>query len=210
MRKPRTARCALMTAVLACFVASALPLQAGSESAYKWTVDQRLRARFDPHDVKKRLEAIDMVPRPDPDANVVDGAKNPELLLPTELFPHLLKRGFDENLDARKAFRDKVEPVAGELGIGPELWPVLREVAADLLPSDLKEMPTWEGFCRRNFEALEAAREAFGEKAFDRMLYEVVAPGIKISARGNGPELEKELRDMEDGCREASRTPGAM
>ncbi|HET9228629.1 MAG TPA: hypothetical protein VFR31_18265, partial [Thermoanaerobaculia bacterium] len=195
---------------LAGFVSSAAPTQAGSTSAHKWSVDQRLRARFDSVEMERRLQAIDMVPAPERGAVVVDGSKNPELLLPTELFGALLKQGFTEDPEARKAYRERVELVAGDLGIGPELWPVLKEVASDLLPSASRERQTWEEQCRSHFEALAAAREAFGEKAFDRMLYEAVAPGLKVSATGNGPELEQQLRDMENGCRETSRTPGTF
>lgn len=202
--------CLSVVALLAGFAYSAAPVQAGSASAHKWSVDQRLRARFDPADVEKRLQAIDMVPAPERGAVVVDGARNPELLLPTELFGALLKQGFDENPEARKIYRDRVDLVAAELGIGPELWPVLKELAAGLLPRDARTGQTWEEECRSLFEALAAAREAFGEKTFDRMLYEAVAPGLKVSATGNGPELEKQLRDMEGGCREASRTPDTL
>lgn len=212
MKEPRSMRYyVLMIALVAGLVSAALPVRAGSAAAYKWSVDQRLRVRFDPSDREKRLEAIDMVPAPERGSVVVDGSKNPELLLPSELFRVLLKRGFDENLDARETYRERVEYVARELGIGPELWPSLKELASGLLPSDFGDRrPTWEELCRGNFEALAAAREAFGEKAFDRMLYEAVAPGLKLSAKGDGPELEKQLRDMEDGCRESSRTPGGL
>lgn len=209
MKKGQVAFTGVILALLTCVVSSA-PLLAGSMSAYKWSVDQRLRVRFDPSDMEKRLQAIDMVPAPERGANVVDGSKNPELLLPSELFRELLKQGFDENLDARTTFRDRLEPVASDLGIGPELWPTLRELAAGLLPSAEREKLTWEELCLSRFEAMAAARKAFGEKSFDRMLYEGVAPGLKISAMGAGPELEKQLRDGEDGCREASRTPGTF
>ena len=210
MRDSRTARYGALSAVLAFLVASA-PTQAGSGSAaYKWTVDQRLSVRFDPADMEKRLDAIDMVPRPERGTSVVDGARNPELLLPTELFFQLLKIGFDPDPDARKLYRSRIDPVAIELGIGPELWPTLKELAAGLLPSASGKRPTWEEVCRGHFEALAASRKAFGQKAFDRLLYEAVAPRVKISVLDTSGEAEKQLRDMEDGCRESSRTPGGL
>jgi len=209
MRTPRTAVPVALFALLTCF-ASSTPLLAGNDNAHKWTVDQRLRARFDPADMEKRLDAIDMNPRPARGSCVVDGAKNPELLLPSELFSALLKQGFDPDPDARKLYRSRVEPVASELGIGPELWPTLKEVASDLLPTGSRDKRPWEEVCRSHFEALEAARKTLGEKAFDRMLYKAVAPGLKISTMGSSPEMEKELRDMEDGCRESSRLPGTL
>lgn len=212
MRRQQARRRAVL-ALMTCLVLSSAPLLAGSDSAYKWTVDQRLRARFDPYDMEKRLEAIDMVPRPERGTCVVDGARNSELLLPSELFLALLKQGFDPDPDARKLFRTRIKPVAADLGIGPELWPALKELAAGLLPSasnsgEIGEGLTRDELCRDSFEALAAARKAFGQKSFDRMLYEAVAPGLKVALKGSLSELEKELREMEDGCRESSRTPG--
>ena len=209
MRNWKIALQGALLALLACLVSSA-PLQAGSGTApYKWTVDQRLSVRFDPVDMEKRLRAMDKAQAPERGTCVVDGARNPELLLPSELFPQLLKTGFNPDPDARKLYRSRIEPVAIELGIGPELWPTLKEVAAGILPSASGKRPTWEELCRGHFEALTAARKAFGQKSFDRLLYEAVAPGLKISLAGAGPELEKQLRDMEDGCQESSRTPGS-
>lgn len=194
---------------LLCHAVSSAPLVAGSGSAHKWSVDQRLSVRFDPAEMEERLQAIDMVPPPERGTSVVDGSRNPELLLPSELFHVLLKRGFDPDLDARKAYRARVESVASELGIGPELWPTLKELSAGLLPiSSTSGERTFEELCRSNFEALAAARKAFGKKSFDRMLYEAVAPRTKISLKGTG--WEKKLRDMEDGCRDSSRTPSTL
>lgn len=209
MRKSQTPLRGAMSALLSCLIASS-PLLAGSTSAHKWTVDQRLSVRFDPSDMEKRLQAAERVPNQERGTSFVDGSKNPELLLPTELFSALLKQGFDPDPDVRKLFRSRVEPVASDLGIGPELWPTLKELAAGLLPSTSEKRLTYEEVCRGHFEALAAARKAFGEKSFDRMLYEAVAPGLKISLKATGPEMEKQLRDMEDGCRESLRTPGGL
>jgi len=196
--------------LLLCLVFPGLLLAESGTPAYKWSVDQRLRARFDPADMEKRLAAIQMGRPPEKDANVVDGSKNPELLLPTELFNALLKRGFDRDVDARKAWRQKIEPVVSELGIDPDFWPTLAELAAGVIPAATtgRSERTWEEDCKVRHEALAAARKAFGEKSFDRLLYEGVAPGVKVSYRGS--EVEKELRDLEKGCRDSSATPDAL
>ena len=90
--------------------------------------------RFDPADMDKWLAAIEMVPQPERGANVVDGSKNPELLLPSELFSVLLQRGFDDDVDARTAYRTKLEPLAIELEVEPDFWPTLAELASGLIP----------------------------------------------------------------------------
>lgn len=124
---------------------------------WRWSVDERLAARFDAvamaareaeqeaveHHVRELFpdllaeEEAQMKGPPAP-TEMVDGSKTPELLLPGELFGLLLNRGFpqeEEGGEALQQLRDPIEQRAAALGFGRDLWERLGKAAAPYLRS---------------------------------------------------------------------------
>lgn len=122
--------------------------------AWKWTVEERLAARFDPEAVEAqevarkahedelrkqspegRLpldELLAQMTGPEPVTITLDGSKTPELYLPGELFWVLIDRGLQQeqgSADLGK-FWVRIEGRAAALGFGSDLWDRLEKVAA--------------------------------------------------------------------------------
>jgi hypothetical protein len=123
-------------------------------AAWKWTLEERLAARFDPQAVAAREaeyqaeqekiferlgdplaeEAMKMT-NPPATTEHLDGRKTPELFLPGELFTLLIIRGFSPqggNRDVRGS-RDPIEERAAALGFGRDLWVRLETAATPYL-----------------------------------------------------------------------------
>jgi hypothetical protein len=198
-----------------------------------WTVEERLAVRFDAADVRLRRD-IDQRERiaqgeapekiePAADTIIVDGRKNPELMLSWELFEHLLSLGFSSNKDAKKFNRDQLGPILETLGFDQgSFWQALEATSGRILEirRNLAELTKNIGqvsgperqainaksqkiqatLCRDRVEALAKAREVFGQKKMDRLLYQGVAPPMK-SVMPNEPMWREQLLWIEGGCR---------
>lgn len=122
--------------------------------AWRWTLNERLAARFDPEAIAAR-EAEDEAEQdaiherrqrrggdllaeekakmtgPPPAVETIDGSKNPELFLPLELFSALLNRGLPgEKWEGLEESRKQIEQRAAALGFGRDLWNRLEGVSA--------------------------------------------------------------------------------
>jgi hypothetical protein len=122
---------------------------------WKWTIEERLAARFDPvtkaareaeqqaeqEAIRKRwadsvlFEDEAKITGPPPATETIDGSKTPELFLPGELFGMLLNRVFplEEESAGLQESRDRIEQRAAALGFGRDLWDRLGRVAAPYL-----------------------------------------------------------------------------
>jgi hypothetical protein len=147
-------------------VGQAQESKASAKPAWKWTLEERLAARFDPEAMKaraaetrRRYDVAEKAFRGPGRAQVtlplypsefeVQGDYNPELFIPYELFDFLLYTCFPAEGVAQNYSRRRVEQRAAALGVGSDLWTRLRKSAKPLLDLD-----------RQHFErAMEARRK---------------------------------------------------
>lgn len=120
--------------------------------AWKWSIEERLAARFDPvamaareaefeaeqETLRKRWDLLAeewaKMTGPPPATENIDGSKTPELFLPVELFGMLLNRGLpQEEWVGLQESRGRIEQRAAALGFGRDLWDRLDKVAAPYL-----------------------------------------------------------------------------
>ncbi len=183
--------------VIVAGLATAYSAAAASKEPWQWTAQERAQARSDP---AKRLERLRgdraersrvraMASSPAP-ADVIDGARNPELFFPTELFEYLVRSAF---VTLPRAYPTVVRQRTSDLFKNPAEWErfaaivadyaqVLREEkgAADALDaSHVSAMQSTK--CAAEANALREARRVFGKERFDRMLYETVPVSITRS-----------------------------
>ncbi|HEV2856169.1 MAG TPA: hypothetical protein VHC97_25495 [Thermoanaerobaculia bacterium] len=180
-----------------------------------------MAVRFDPVDMRRRAkenEADNDAP-PHPDGTcVVEGDRDPELLMPHELFSNLLDLGFFPDEERQAEYRKEILEKGRALGFDEKLWPVLKELARDQLRS-LEEFhaavkrrkETGKGSpgfsleeemakCAQHKQNREAVRAYFGAERFDRFLYEVIAPRAAVFMPPN-PNWPDQMRFIEGGCR---------
>lgn len=175
------------------------------------SLDERIRRRTDPHLIEARLKAASGTGSART-TDVIDGTFNPELFLPHELFDNVITGAF-----RHKHWRDFYTPDAVEAGLPPDVWDRLEPIArtyiqllrehrwaprdrsvSGRLRASLVASSMELTLCRERAQALHAARGAFGP-AFDRFLYEHVAPPLKMWT--DDPIDARLLRDREEGCR---------
>ena len=177
-----------------------------------WDVEARLTMRFDAvrNADRRRVYATDhaaaLVQADATDiANVrefiVDGSRNPELFLPHELFDGLMTAFVDDEVQ-RFRQRDAYDPGIRALGLDEQqFWTELALVSSSYREIRLVPASTADARCRARFEALGAARAHFGRRAFDRLLYRVVASTHQNSFATNDPDPAASLRREDRGCR---------
>jgi hypothetical protein len=197
-------------------------LPAEGDKAAQMTLDERLARRFDPV-VQSQARAAAGIPEEVASSprDFVDGSRNPELLLPFEVFRHLIAVTFSRNAETRRFYRQQLRPGARRAGLPDNMWEVLSVVAADYLKTLEQEQNLAAALpessqedrgrllariaeaqapqCALRAKALAAARQAFGASAFDRFLYEAVAPHVIILS-DDAPATPEQLRYVEGGC----------
>ncbi len=197
-----------------------------AKPAWRWTLEERLAARFDPEAMTAREtehqaeqerirerfgdpleEELKKMKGPPATTEHLDGSTTPELFLPSELFAMLLSRGFSqgENWDIRKS-RGPIEERAAALGFGRDLWVRLEKAAAPYLQLLRKTGPLKGdrvGYSKRDIRlcqlrarALEAAKAEFGGESFLRLLYEAVAPNARPTYILDGPDYRKHAEEL--------------
>lgn len=197
-----------------------------AKPAWKWTLEERLAARFDSdalaareaehraeqERIRERFgdpleEELNKMKGPPATTVHIDGSKTPELFLPSELFTLLIVRGFSQggNWDIQKS-RGPIEKRAAALGFGRDLWVRLEKAAAPYLQLLRKTGPLKGdrvGYTKRDIRlcqlrsrALEAAKVEFGEESFLRLLYEAVAPNARPIYILDGPDYRKHAEQL--------------
>jgi hypothetical protein len=216
----------------------------GSREIWQLTDDERIDARLDPQKMRERAashtaalsrlhdsgSSTSMSTRTDDGSAVkliIDGAENPELFLPFELFAHLL-RGVDTRLtpEDRNVARAILEAKIRAFGFDPDaFWNAVdvgsrryfsvrdsRTVApfanqspttgpqAEAIQPPSAAIDHQRAVCRERIIALNATRNHFGSETFNRFLYTVVAPTLTVASRIPGPDERSGLRFLSGGC----------
>lgn len=207
----------LMTGLL---VAAAARGQDSPRPPWKWTDEERIAKRYDPSSMRSRESAF-FADTPSAGRDVVQGAKNPELFLPWELYQSLLMRAFSPLPEASQVFRDVYQERFGGAWFGDDFWQRLERTARPCLDSIETQRALAEEYqtahpgrraeidrqadefskkdCRLRVQNLEAARATFGREAFDRFLYEAVAPSMFSASVDNFVSADH-LRYLAGGC----------
>lgn len=190
-----------------------------SSKPWLWTTEQRLAARFDPAAIRDRQEAYErrltpaqqayMAPQPGENLNsegaryIIDGSRNPELFLPSELVEGLLISGFDPDLTRRHLSRDLYREGISTLGLTEdEFWSLLLSIedrsrtAAEKSSADVDVVQ-----CRTLAGILDTFRKRFGHQRFDQFLYKTMAPhAVTSNVTNSATATKEELRQKELGC----------
>jgi hypothetical protein len=213
----------MLVALLLAFF-SAAPAPAAGREPWRWTDEERLAARFDPESIRERREEYQKQQRArnsnaravSQTVNIIDGTRNPELLLPWELFQTLVLRALSDDSPAREPNRHRYAQLAPWIAGAPDFWSRLETAALPF--TDAIERSRESGrieresgippapeeasdFCRSRLVALEAAREAFGRERFDEFLYTTLAPGRVTFTDGHDAPTPSRLLWIGRGCR---------
>jgi hypothetical protein len=158
------------------------------------------------------------------DTFIVDGSRNPELLMPTELM-HSLPAAFNPDPSLRK-YREKWDVRGASQYLGEDPWPRLYAVAREYIDAEIEvhrlgmqirratvaerdslqkqndELQEGNRLCRLRAEALSRARNAFGRETFDRFLYRVIAPdAFRRTSTSSAEAFAETLLWQDGGCR---------
>lgn len=222
---------ALCTATSLLFAGSAVSWDTMSSErlegkrAWAWTDRERLAARYDPTFVSHRLATAIQDKRVGGDvaqvAVIIDGDRNPELIMPAELMAGVAM-AYSDDPGVRGKWR--AQWAAGSEFLGEDFWPRLyvacrpfidADVESSRLQREMRVAPEGErenlkekwsavnaSICPTRAGALAAARATFGRERFDRFLYEVIARGQVVrSTAASTPEASAEmLLWIEGGC----------
>jgi len=192
----------------------------GTKEPWNYSDAERVAARLE-HDRRDRVSA-----QSNPTSSSreyreqIDGRVTPELFLPFELFDRLVG-GIASDAQQRTGVRTTLRPGIKLYGYDPEtFWSSLAAVSAPYIKEREKH---WNGYghapqfitssgktvtagidrdvCVARIAALNEARRRFGAAAFDRFLYEVVAPQTRYGGSRRSEEHGEELLFMARGCK---------
>lgn len=197
--------------------------------AWKWTTEERLALRLDPAAIRDRSAAAG-----DPATGssgvqvqsqatrfVIDGARDPQLFLPWELFNSLVGSLREDSLRERQRHARDIEAFGWKEA---EFWSRLTGLTDEyrarnarliermqameaMPPAERRTAEAWLeeeniALCGLRADALARARAHFGAESFERFLYTAVAPHIQISSGGTADDRERRrLLFVEAGCR---------
>jgi len=184
--------------------------------AWEWTLEERVRHRLDPDclTARRALAARDRGQGSVASGNSEDfvfGTDTPELLLPTDLYGHLLSTAFSRNEGLARPYRARYERRAAELQLPVDFWQLVEEAGGEYLSRVREERALMEEFassdparreahaartteirstqCSDRARALARTRKALSGSLFDRFLYVAVAPGLTVSRSPASPEM---------------------
>jgi len=140
------------------------------------------------------------------------GRVNPELFLPFELFDRLVG-GLASDAQHRAGVRATLRPGIKRYGYDPEMF--WSSLAATSVPYVKERETHWNitsnrksvvagidrDVCVARIAALNETRRRFGAAAFDRFLYEVVAPQTRYGGSRKSERHGEELLFMARGCK---------
>ena len=205
----------LIVTPIAIFGADAAGAKAGKQRApWEWTVDERLAARFEPMAVRERQaarQASDLVRRDESVA--VDGAKNPELLLPFELMTHFLMVPLTP-ADHRQATLERYRPFIETAGWDFDaFWDEVTAASTGYFAANERAVALHKqagitetqrrsastAVCAARAAALTTLRQKFDPQQFDKFLYTSVAPYVKRQTPVTMTPAQ--LSRIEGGCK---------
>lgn len=229
MRRP------LHTTVLLFALALVGPASAQSpKPPWRWTLDERLAGRDDVVAAAARLRDARMgevsslsksastSKQPTLDQfDFISGRTHPELLVPWELFDHMMEMAYADDPEVRSIFREAKRSSLASSGLPADFWDKLEAVSVAYL-SDRRQTrdlhkrlvsdpavknririqtASLENLkCRDRAMAIAAARQEFGEK-FDRFLYEGIAPNMTIAVGRLGRISQTREHEIDGGCK---------
>lgn len=197
-------------------------LQQGPESgrpAWKWTNEERISERLNPHWQEQRRQRANAKGGVLPEGvTVINGSLEPELFFPEELFRVFVAEVLADDPDVRLAWRtDIANSYSGRLT--EDFWVAFESVAGDLKKALQRERQIGRDAARADDterdraqlrldrvhaqrcdvfkETLAKSRALLPAGEFDRLLYEGVAPSLKIQEDTSSTSL---LRRLERGC----------
>jgi hypothetical protein len=192
--------------------------------AWEWRDDERLAARFNHVAIESRNAAYIAVHGPLPVAAlpieaapaadmtrariqyVIEGRRNPELLLPHELFDALVG-GVDPRQEVRSRARADLRRRLASLNLDPDrFWNAIEISAGEyakrrLEPSEEDSVVHHSALCAERFESFTAASAAVGEDTLRRVLYTAVAPEITFTSTTDERDPIARLRSEARGCK---------
>lgn len=217
MMKRQVGRSLLIVSIL---VVTSSAVWAEGKEPWELTLEERLERRFDPKVNTQRVPGA--VGGVDLEKNVVsvDGARQPELLMPYELFQGLLRRVYGPQNEMNLMYRERYTPLLQGLEIDEKtFWVDLERISEDLLRVDkekralavgLESMSeekrhevlqqidrVQESYCTDRVRVLSEAERFFGKEKFYRFLYEGVAKTMAITSLSSTPE---QMRFIAGGC----------
>ena len=187
---------------------------------WQWTVEERIKARVDPSSIVRRRDRyVNKAARYGQNeklvveklAYVVDGSDTPELILPTELWDHLLATAFNSRPDVSSHWREAYTNMAVGIPLPENFWDRLaahavayrraeEPLAAAIQRRDRPAAETaYRERCHALADTLRSARAEIGDEIFLRFLYESVADGLVIA--DHKPADPEKLRRDDRGCR---------
>lgn len=210
----------LLTVFILVIPSSSLWAGAGKEP-WELTLEERLERRFDPklntpHKDSRGKSGVDV------ENNIVsvDGHRQPELLLPFELFRKLLKQAYGPHEESRSLYREELAPLLHSLDLGETFWTDLERISMDVLSVDrevrvllerLAAVPEdrrqeigqeidrlQESYCADQARVLSEAESFFGRERLYKLLYKGVAKNGGITTKGVTPE---QLKYIAGGCK---------
>jgi hypothetical protein len=195
------------------------PASVSEKRPWQLSSEERLALRLDPTLIaarqvraEERDRAMGRNPntalREGPRSYGVDGSVTPELIFPHELFDGLMA-GLVPDQARRDRRRRILRGGLHSVGLDPDnFWAQLETVAGGYARYKYrKQLGTAAAGdenpgrgCRLAFEALTAARKAFGGERFDEILYKVIAPFTQVASATTADPAE-ELRRVAGGCK---------
>jgi hypothetical protein len=186
----------------------------GRKEPWEWTDEERAAVRFDRASIAERNAAyeasdprshrvdVSSAEKNGSVSSVIDGKRNPELLFPHELFDMLLG-GIDPSESTRVKARKQLDPGIHSLGLNEaEFWDRIDTAAHEYIAAQVAghSGPHEAGSRCALHKALELSESLIGRDRLYRVLYIVVAPGMRQSESTNFPDPAKELLRQAKGC----------
>lgn len=200
------------------------------KAAWQWSDDERIEQRLNVENIRERSRiwrADNVSDSPQsmgqmfgfgpPSPFIIDGSRNPELIMPSELFLSLIMTPADEL--QRKPLDEQLKIFEWDAAT---FWKALEEASADFrklseesieLQRSLSKLSPLEARearrkvdsleapqCLARFNALQQLRKRYSGE-FDRFLYTAVAPNIRLSSTMPTASESFQLRYIEGGCR---------
>jgi hypothetical protein len=177
---------------------------------WRWTLEERVEARFGTVAISERQERHRVLglgePWMTPAQETISGSLDPELLFPVELWETFARRTAREVDPAATAPAERYRRAAAALGLGAEVMDALFDAVAPLIEFQLRwdeavlrstqeELESGEEWCVLSAQTRAAAAEAVGTEALMKFLYGVVAPELHI-----GGSNREDLIRRERGC----------
>ena len=191
------------------------PIDAHAAEPWTLTLEERLDRRYDPERAAERIRANVELMRSHrtaemqstdlkPAGFVIDGSRDPEVFMPSELLLFLFDWQAHADLTRHRIMRDVYAKALANMGWDPTLfWADIDEHAAPYLQlirdhvGPVRDAQTKLLLCRARHELLQAMRKRY--ERFDEFLYAAVAPRHSVAGAEAAPR--ERVLWVEQGCK---------